>query len=76
MEDSRYQLPEAELKAMLARIARICVSQEFQSLRAELENIYRREDAENSYLTAFQDALYALLIQGEEPILGGKSRLV
>lgn len=75
MEGGQFQLPEEELKAILARIARICVSQEFQSLRLELENIYRRENAENPYVVAFQDALYALLVQGEE-VLGSNSQLV
>ncbi|HHY91926.1 MAG TPA: hypothetical protein GX511_01135 [Firmicutes bacterium] len=73
MEGSWDQLPDEELKAMLARIARICASREFQDLRVELESIYRQENAENPYLTAFQDALYALLAQGEEA-LGGKPR--
>ncbi|BCV24978.1 MAG TPA: hypothetical protein GXX50_00130 [Firmicutes bacterium] len=65
MEGGWDQLPEEELKAMLARIARICASQEFQDLRLELEGIYRQANAENPYLAAFQDALYALLVQGE-----------
>ncbi|MDI3538015.1 MAG: hypothetical protein PWP12_47 [Bacillota bacterium] len=63
-----WELPEEELKDILARIARICTSREFQELRLELEAIYRRENPENACLAAFQDALYALFVQGEEAL--------
>ncbi len=48
---------------MLTRIAEICVSPEFQNLRRELEAIYQRAETDNAGVTAFQDALYAFLIQ-------------
>lgn len=66
MRDNTYPLPEEDLKAMLAQIAEICVSPEFQNLRRELETIYQRAEAENAGLVAFQDALYALLSQNDD----------
>ena len=68
MRDDTYHLAEEDLKAMLARIAEICVSPEFQNLRRELETIYQRAEAENAGMVAFQDALYALLIQNDDTV--------
>ncbi|NLG86928.1 MAG: hypothetical protein GX489_06900 [Firmicutes bacterium] len=69
MRDNTHQLAEEDLKAMLAQIAEICMSPEFQSLRRELETIYQRAQAENAGTIAFQDALYALLIQNDDAII-------
>ena len=44
----------------------ICLSEEFQTLKTELENIYFQSNVENFRLTAFQDALYAFLAQEED----------
>jgi hypothetical protein len=69
-----YRLPEEDLRVILAQIAEICVSPEFQSLRHELETIYQRAEADNAGVAAFQDALYTLLIQNERIVIG-KPRL-
>jgi hypothetical protein len=42
------------------------LSEEFQTLKTELENIYFQSNVENFRLTAFQDALYAFLAQEED----------
>jgi len=59
----RFDSPEEEIKKWLNYIAVICLSEEFQSLKKELESIYLRSNMEDVQLTAFQDALYAFLSQ-------------
>lgn len=59
-------MPEEEVKRWLSQIALICLSEEFQELRKELESIYRQHDVENVKLVAFQDALYAFLAEEED----------
>ncbi|MGI6128895.1 MAG: hypothetical protein ACOYEO_02220 [bacterium] len=66
MRGNCYPLPEEDLKAMLAQIAEICISPEFNNLRNELETIYQRAEADNAGIAAFQDALYAFLIQNDD----------
>lgn len=61
-----FDSPEEEIKKWLSHIALICLSEEFQSLKLELETIYDQSNIENVRLTAFQDALYAFLAQGED----------
>lgn len=58
-----FDSPEEEIKRWLNHIALICVSEEFQRLKKELESLYIKSDMDNVRLTAFQDALYAFLIQ-------------
>lgn len=58
-----FDSPEEEIKRWLSHIALICVSEEFQRLKKELESLYIKSDMDNVRLTAFQDALYAFLIQ-------------
>ncbi|MFZ5642388.1 MAG: hypothetical protein ACOY46_02210 [Bacillota bacterium] len=58
--------PEEEIKKWLNHIALICLSEDFQTLKKELENIYKKSDIENFRIMAFQDALYAFLAQEEE----------
>lgn len=62
----KYDTPEEEVKRWLTHIALICVSEEFQSLKKELESIYVKSNIDNVRITAFQDALYAFLAQEEE----------
>lgn len=62
----KFDSPEEEIKKWLNHIALICLSDEFQSLKKELESIYSQSNVENFRLTAFQDALYAFLSQEEE----------
>ena len=58
--------PEEEIKKWLKHIAVICLSEEFQNLKKELESIYLKSDMDNVRLVAFQDALYAFLAQEED----------
>lgn len=62
----KFDFPEEEIKKWLNHIALICLSDEFQSLKKELEAIYLKSNVENVRLTAFQDALYAFLNQDDE----------
>jgi hypothetical protein len=62
----RFDSPEEDIKKWLNHIAMICLSEEFQSLKKELETIYHQANVENVRLTAFQDALYAFLSQGKD----------
>lgn len=57
---------EEDMKKFLSHIAMICLSEEFQSLKMELEAIYSQSNIENAGITAFQDALYAFLAQEED----------
>ncbi|MFZ3171289.1 MAG: hypothetical protein WA118_04830 [Carboxydocellales bacterium] len=56
---------EDELKGFIQQISAICMSEEFQVLRQELEAMYLRCKVENASIIAFQDALYSLLVQGD-----------
>lgn len=62
----KYDTPEEEVKRWLNHIALICVSEEFQSLKRELESLYVKSNIDNVRITAFQDALYAFLAQEED----------
>ncbi len=55
------------MKKWLNHIALICLSEDFQNLKRELEQIYQQADIEeDAQITAFQDALYAFLAQEED----------
>ncbi|WP_041274582.1 hypothetical protein [Desulforamulus reducens] len=62
----KIDTPDEEVKRWLNHIALICVSEEFQSLKRELESLYVRSNMDNVRITAFQDALYAFLAQEED----------
>jgi len=62
----KFDSTEEEIRKWLNHIAMICLSEEFQSLKKELEIIYLQSNVENFRLIAFQDALYAFLSQEEE----------
>lgn len=62
----RFDSPEEEIKKWLNHIALICLSEDFQQLKQELEQIYRQAQVENYILAAFEDALYAFLAQEED----------
>ena len=55
-----------DFKVWLDQIAIICLSEEFQRLRAELEFLYKRSDPAGASVKAFADALYAFLSEAEE----------
>lgn len=59
--DERHQ----ELKRMVQLVSVICFSEEFSTLRKELESLYLRAGNEKALMLAFQDALYSLLAQEE-----------
>lgn len=63
-----------EFRQVINQVAEICLSQEFVELRNELEGIYFKNDIENALLTAFQDALYAILAQ-KDGVRGGRTRI-
>ncbi|MBE3585627.1 MULTISPECIES: hypothetical protein [Desulfofundulus] len=60
---------DEEIKRWLNHIALICLSEEFQELKKELEQIYRQSEVENYALAAFVDALYAFVAQEEENLI-------
>ncbi len=63
----KIDLPEEEIKKWLNHIALICLSEDFQNLKKELEKIYLQADTEeDAQIAAFQDALYAFLAQEED----------
>jgi hypothetical protein len=62
---SNEEFPD-DTKAFLHKIALIVLSEEFKSLRSELEGIYTRSKEENVSISAFKDALFALLAQEDE----------
>jgi hypothetical protein len=58
--------PDEEIKRWLNHIALICLSDEFQSLKRELETQYVKSNMDNVRLVAFQDALFAFLAQNDD----------
>ncbi len=63
---ARLHLSEEEIRAVVSRIAVICLSEEFQRLKQELEEIYRSSNVDNAPLVALSDALYAFLAEEED----------
>lgn len=65
----KYNLPEDQMKKWIDHIAFICLSEEFQRLKAELEALYLASTtgmgAEEAKISAFSDALYAFLAEKE-----------
>lgn len=59
--DERHQ----ELRWLAQVVSLICLSEEFKTLKKELELMYRRQGSESPSTLAFQDALYTLLAQEE-----------
>ena len=62
----KFDSPEEEIKKWINHITLICLSEEFQNLKKELEKTYRLSSVEDYRTAAFQDALYAFLAQEEE----------
>ena len=65
---------EEEFRRVINQVAEMCLSQEFVDLKNELEGIYFKKGIENALLTAFQDALYAILAQ-KDGVRGGRTRI-
>lgn len=57
---------DEEIRVLASKVSFICSSEEFQSLRRELEHIYRESGMLDVTISAFRDALYTLLIQDED----------
>lgn len=57
---------DEEVKEFIRKISAICVSDDFHTLRRELEKVYGNSGIENAALTAFQDALFTILAEGGE----------
>ena len=62
----RFDSPDEEIKKWLNHIALICLSEDFQNLKKELERIYAQSQMKDPQLMAFKDALYAFLTQEED----------
>ncbi len=74
MSAPKFDAPEEDIKKWLNHIALICLSEDFQKLKKELETIYSRSSIKDPGIVAFQDALYAFLSQEqEEESLAAKS---
>jgi hypothetical protein len=58
--------PTGNLRVWLDQIALICLSEEFQKLKAELESFYKEVNLSDACVMAFADALYAFLTEHEE----------
>lgn len=58
---------EQDMLRIIQDIAEIFFSEEFNSLRQELETVYYQANVENAFCTAFKDALFAILAQKEKP---------
>lgn len=59
-------LKERDVRALIQAISNICNSEEFATLKQELENLYDVAGIENPAVSAFQDTLFALLCQQKE----------
>ena len=70
----KFDSPEEDIKKWLNHIALICLSEDFQKLKKELEVIYSRANVKDFRITAFQDALYAFLAQEEETLFINSGR--
>jgi len=57
---------DEDFRIIATKVSFICSSEEFQSLRKELEYIYRENGMLDVTISAFRDALYTLLIQDED----------
>lgn len=68
-----YNSPDDEIKRWLNHIASICLSEDFQILKKELETQYVKSNMDNVRLVAFQDALFAFLAQNDDDDFGQQS---
>lgn len=57
---------DAGIRQIISLVTQICLSDEFQALRAELSAVYVENGHENGDILAFEDALYAMLMQYED----------
>lgn len=57
---------DALIRQIISVVAQICAGSEFQALKEELAAVYEEAGKENPEVVAFEDALYALIIQYED----------
>jgi hypothetical protein len=66
MRLAMVDLKDQDVRALIQIISYICYSEEFKSLKQELEYLYSTAGVVNPSVSAFQDTLYALLCQQED----------
>jgi len=57
---------DEDYKFIATKVSFICNSEEFRSLREELQHIYEKSGMLDGGILSFRDALYTLLIQDED----------
>lgn len=57
---------DEQYRAIANKVSSICSSDEFKSLRQELESLYQESELIDLDFLSFRDALFALLIQDED----------
>lgn len=66
MQLAMVDLKDQDVRVLIQIISFICYSEEFKSLKQELEYLYSAAGVENPSVSAFQDTLYTLLCQHED----------
>ncbi len=66
MQLAMVDLKDQDARVLIQIISFICYSEEFKSLKQELEYLYSAAGVENPSVSAFQDTLYTLLCQHED----------
>lgn len=66
MQLAMVDLKDQDVRVLIQIISYICYSEEFKSLKQELEYLYSAAGVENPSVNAFQDTLYSLLCQHED----------
>jgi hypothetical protein len=57
---------DALIRQVISLVAQICTGSEFQALKEELAAVYEEAGRENPGVVAYEDALYALILQYED----------
>lgn len=63
------------IRQLVSLIAGICLSRDFQALKEEMEQVYAEAGYPDYAVVAFEDALYAFLMESEGQIPGVKELL-
>ncbi len=58
-----------DIKNIVEIVAEVCLSKEFDVLRAELKRLYSESGSEDVEVSAFKDALFVLLLQSDYRLL-------
>lgn len=70
MRIAMVDLQDQDVRTLIQLVSYICYSEEFLSLKQELEYLYSAAGVENPSVSAFQDTLYTLLCQHEDESAG------